>query len=88
MGQLRNELWSEAVLRRICRVRGPTGQNGALVRVALGVAAIGLLVPASTRSLLKEASEAILEAVAAAVFEAILTVAVATGWRGRRRPRL
>jgi hypothetical protein len=54
--------------------------------VALGIAAIGLLVPASTRSLLKEAFEAILEAAAAGVFETILTVAVATAWRRRRRP--
>ncbi len=51
--------------------------------MALGVAAIGLLVPASTRSILKEALEAILEAVAAGVFEVILTVAVATAWRPR-----
>ena len=76
------------MLTRICRVRGPTGHNGASVRVALGVAVTGLLVPASTRSILKEAFEAILEAIAAGVFEAILTVAVATAWRGRRRPGL
>lgn len=81
-----NEFWSGNVLTRVCRVRGPAGHDAAPMGVALGVAAIGLLIPASARSLLKEAFEAILEALAALVFEAILMVAVATAWRGRRRP--
>jgi hypothetical protein len=51
--------------------------------VALGLAAIGLLVPTSTRSLLKEAFEAVLEVALAGVFEAILMVAVATARRRR-----
>jgi hypothetical protein len=82
---LPNDFWNEGVLMRVCRARGPAGYDRSSVRVALGVAAIGLLVPASTRSLLRKAFYALLEAVAAGVFEAILTVAVATGGRGRRR---